>query len=408
MLRSYIFMRRRLALHTSASGFSILWSATLCGQIGVGMQQVLLGWLILAMTDSSSMVGVLFAVRSAPNLLVGFVAGAMTDRLDRRLLMRLTVWGMALVSWGIAWLWWAGYLHVWQLLLCAGLLGTLQAFEATARQAYTIDVVGVSGAIQGIALLFLAQRLGGVLGSLLAGALLQWWGTGTACLVMGLSYGGGASALWALRHAGTAAPQVQESLWQNIVAYGRELRTNRLLQSLMLSTAGAELLGFSHQVMLPILAKDVLHSGATGLGILTAARFLGGVLGSGILTALGPMRRRGPLLLATLVLFGSGQVALAHAPYFWLAVGCVIVVNIMAAAADILHMALLQHSVANEQRGRAMGAWLVGIGTAPLGHLEVGYLAGLAGAHLALLLNGVGLIALAGVLALCLPRLRRL
>src|SRR5574341_116355 len=126
MLRSYTFMRHRLAPHTSASGFAILWSATLCGQIGVGMQQVLLGWLILALTDSSSMVGVLFAVRSAPNLLVGLVAGALTDRLDRRLLMRLTAWGMALVSWGIAWLWWAGYLHVWQLLLCAGLLGILQ------------------------------------------------------------------------------------------------------------------------------------------------------------------------------------------------------------------------------------------------------------------------------------------
>ena len=74
------------------------------------MQQVLLSWVALAMTDSSSMVGVIFAVRSAPNLLVGFVAGAMTDRLDRRLLMRLTVGGTALASWGIAWLlWWGTY-----------------------------------------------------------------------------------------------------------------------------------------------------------------------------------------------------------------------------------------------------------------------------------------------------------
>jgi hypothetical protein len=80
----------------------------------------------------------------------------------------------------------------------------------------------------------------------------------------------------------------------------------------------------------------------------------------------------------------------------------------IAAATDILHLALLQYSVANEQRGRAMGAWLVGIGTSPLGQLEMGYLAGLAGAPLALLLNGMALIALAGVLALCLPRLRRL
>jgi len=108
------------------------------------------------------------------------------------------------------------------------------------------------------------------------------------------------------------------------------------------------------------------------------------------------------------VFFGAGQVVLAHAPYFWLAVICVMFINIMAAAADILHMVLLQHSVANEQRGRAMGAWVVGCGIAPVGHLAIGYLAGVVGAHLALLLNGVALMVLAGAFALCLPRLRRL
>src|SRR4249920_3385213 len=105
---------RRLAPAFTAPGFPILWGATLCSQIGMGMQQVLLSWVVLAMTDSSSMVGAVFAVRSAPNLLVGFVAGAMTDRLDRRLLMRLTVSGTALASWGIAWLLCMGHLQVWQ------------------------------------------------------------------------------------------------------------------------------------------------------------------------------------------------------------------------------------------------------------------------------------------------------
>lgn len=372
------------------------------------MQQVLLGWLMLAMTDASSMVGVLFAVRSAPNVLVGLVAGALTDRLDRRTLMRLVACGMALLSWLLAALWWLGHLHVWPLLLCAGLLGTLHAFEATARQAYTFDVVGGSGAEQGLALLSLAQRLGGVLGSLLAGMTLHWWGTGVSLLLMGCSYGGGAAALWALRHRGSAAPLVTESMWQNVVAYGRELRSNRVMQSLMLSTAGAELLGFSHQVLLPTLARDVLQSGAAGLGLLTAARFLGGVLGSGVLMSLGLIQHRGALLLATLALFGSAQALLAYVPSFWLALACVVVINVMAAATDILHMTLLQHSVMNEQRGRAMGAWVVGCGTAPLGHLQIGYLAGLAGAPLALLCNGVGLLVLAGTLALCLPRLRRL
>jgi hypothetical protein len=101
-------------------------------------------------------------------------------------------------------------------------------------------------------------------------------------------------------------------------------------------------------------------------------------------------------------------VVLAYAASFWLAVLCVMFINSMAAAVDLFHMALLQHSVANEQRGRAMGAWVVGCGIAPVGHLQLGYLAGVAGAPLALLLNGGALILLAGTFALCLPRLRRL
>ena len=60
--------------------FRVLWVSTLANQIGQGMQQVVLGWLVFEMTGSAAMVGVVFALRSAPNLIVGFVAGSMSDR----------------------------------------------------------------------------------------------------------------------------------------------------------------------------------------------------------------------------------------------------------------------------------------------------------------------------------------
>ena len=128
----------------------------------------------------------------------------------------------------------------------------------------------------------------------------------------------------------------------------------------------------------------------------------------GLLTALGEIQRRGALLLGMLVLFGSSQILLAHAPHFWLAVVCVTLVNVVGSVADILHQTLLQYSVSNEQRGRAMGSWIVSIGTAPVGHLEIGYLAGLTNAGVALSVNGLALTALTLVLAALLPRLRRL
>jgi MFS family permease len=374
----------------------------------MGMQQVLLGWLVLAMTGSDSMVGIIFAVRSAPNLVVGLGVGALTDRLDRRRLMRLAGGGMTLITLVVAGLLSTDRLQVWQLLVYAGLLGTLQALEMTARQVYVYDTLGASGAAQGLALISMAQRLGSAGGALLAGVILQWWGAGIAFLGMSMSYGAGVGVLYALRQAGVAAPLWREPLRQNLRAYIRALRTNQTMRSLMVSTAIAEILGFSHQVMLPILAREVLRVGAAGLGVLTAFRFLGGTLGVALFTVLSTVRRQGVLLLIMLVLFGCGEIGLGYATHFWLAIACVVFINVMAAITDVLHQTLLQFSVSNEQRGRAMGAWVVGVGTAPLGHVQVGYLAGLAGAQTALAVNGLALIVLAASLAICLPRLRRL
>ena len=388
--------------------FRVLLIATVPNQMGQGMQQVLLGWLVFEMTNSSGMVGVVFAARSAPNLIVGFAAGAITDRLDRRTVMRIATWGMLLVTLALALLLYYGQLAVWHLMLATFLMGTLQAFYMTSRQAYVYDIVGSGGVVNGIALVFLAQLVGGIFGALLAGGSIDWWGPGTSFLVMSVSYGLGAFGLYGLRLRGESAPQTGETMSQNLLNYFRELKTNRVMLSLMISTTAAEVLGFSHQVMMPVLAKDVLHVGPTGLGVLTAFRFLGGALGAAALTAIGEVRRRGLLLLAVLALFGVGQILLSQSSSFWMALLFVIFINLMATATDILHQILLQFSVPNQQRGRAMGSWIAGIGTAPVGQLEIGYLAAVTSARLALLTNGIGLAVLSIVLGVLLPRLRRL
>jgi MFS family permease len=160
----------------------VLLLATMIYHLGLGMQQVILGWVVVALTDSEVMVGTVFAVRSAPNLVVGLAAGTLTDRYDRRALMRLAAFGMAGVALVMAWLASAEQLRVWHLFLATGALGMWGALEMTARQAYVVDTVGVHRTVQGIALIALAQRFGGVLGALAAGATLAWWGTAShAC-----------------------------------------------------------------------------------------------------------------------------------------------------------------------------------------------------------------------------------
>ena len=278
----------------------------------------------------------------------------------------------------------------------------------TARQMYVYDIVGGHRAINGIALVSLAQWVGGIIGSLATGALIAWEGPAAAFLVMGLTYSVGILIMYWLRHAGAAAPPVREPILENLLNYFGALRRNRAMLSLIISTAGAEMLGFSHQVMLPILAKEVLGVGAFGLGLLTAFRFLGSALGVFTVAGMERIRRKGVLLLCVIGMFGVGEILLGQSPFFWVAVICVMFINSLASATDILHHTLLQLSVSNEQRGRAMGSWIFGVGMAPVGQLEVGFLAGETGSRTALLLNGAALIALAVAMGVLMPRLRRL
>ena len=386
----------------------MLWFSTVSNQLGQGMQHVVAGWLVFDLTGSGGMVGVIFAVRGLPNLLVGLIAGSVTDRVDRRTVMRFAVSGLALSALVPGLLLSAGQLAIWQLMVFTFLLGTFQAFYMTARQVYVYDVVGGGGAINAIALISLGQRVGQVLGSLLAGGLIYWQGPGGSFLAMSLGYVIGALTLYTLRNAGGSAPVQREPIGENILNYFRALKNNRVMLSLMVSTAATEIFGFSHQVMLPILAKDVLQVSALGLGVLTAFRFAGGAIGVVALAALGEVRRRGVLLLSAVALFGVGQVLLGQALNFWIALVFVAFANSMASIADVLHQSLLQLSVSNEQRGRAMGSWIVGIGTAPVGHMQIGYLAEATNARIALLVNGVTLAVLALTIGVLLPRLRRL
>ena len=83
-------------------------------------------------------------------------------------------------------------------------------------------------------------------------------------------------------------------------------------------------------------------------------------------------------------------------------------VNACAMAVDTLYKTLMQNLVSDEERGRAMGSWVLSIGFAPVGHVGIGALAGAVGAPRALLINGAALAAISAIAAATLPRIRRL
>jgi hypothetical protein len=152
----------------------------------------------------------------------------------------------------------------------------------------------------------------------------------------------------------------------------------------------------------------VLHTGPEGLGVLAAARSVGGILG--LAAAWARVAAGGGRFVGVLVAFGVSLVVLGAAPHVTGFVGVVLVltaVNAAGALADLLAQSLLQLSVPRELRGRAGGAWVVAIGLAPLGQLQIGALASLFGVSIALGASGLALAVLAGATGLLYPRLKR-
>ena len=388
--------------------FRLLWLSTLFYSLATGMEQVSVGWLIFELTGSEFMVGVGAAARMVPFFVLGMLSGAIADRWDRRTLLRIGTLGAsaAALVMGLLLLW--GVATVWTIIALVLALGSAMAFTITVRQTFTYDIVGSGHALNGLALGAMAMQGGGIVGSLVSGAVIEFVGPGWQFLASAGAYLLSAAATLAIANPGRSLRTSAESVLQNLVGYARLMREHRLMIVLMVLTATTEVLGFTHMTLLPVFAKDVLRVGPTGLGVMTAGRQAGGLLGLWLLAGLGATRRKGILTFATAIGFGLGLMAFSLTTNIYTFLVVLLVVNACAMAVDTLYKALMQDLVPDEERGRAMGTWVLSIGFAPVGHVGVGAMAGVVGAPGALLINGAVLAGINVATVLGLPRIRRM
>jgi MFS family permease len=168
-----------------------------------------------------------------------------------------------------------------------------------------------------------------------------------------------------------------------------------------------EILGFSHKALLPVFARDILAIGASGLGILTASQSLGGFLAALALSAMGDARRKGRLILGIFLFFGLFMAAFARSPWYAASLVLCGLVGAMAAAFDTMQHTMLQLSVAEIHRGRAMGIWQLSIGFGPVGSIATGAIAAVLGAPDAVTINAAAIVVIFLLLMLFARRLRQ-
>ena len=358
-------------------------------------EMLLFGLSVYELSGSTAWVGFSLALYFGPNFFVGAIGGTIADSFDRARVLRIleTAIGANLFVLGTLFL--SGTAGLAVVLVLTLVSGVFRSAYNPARSSYAFDLAGAERVVSALGALNIAMRLGQLAGALVAGWAAAEVGTGATYMVLSAAHVLALVSFGRQRADASAPRGERRSMRTGLGGFFRELAGNRPLFILFVVTGAVEVFGFSFLTVLPDLAVERLGLDAAGLGLLHAARSTGGIVGGVVMAMAGPSRRLGVIWLAVIAAFGLEVMALGLSPVLPVAFVVTMTIAFCAVASDVLTQSMMQLAVPGELRGRAMGAWQVAVGFSPIGHLEIGLLAGAVGTAGALLINGAALVLVA-------------
>lgn len=358
-------------------------------QLGSWAEQTAVAWILYELTNSPLLLGLSGLARAVPMIALTLLGGAVADRVPRRALLLFTESAMLVLSLAVGLLALAGRLEFWYLYVLSFASGALSAFSVPARQAMFAGLVPRSAMQSAVTLNAVAVRSGALIGPSLGGVALAYGGYALPFLVNAATFLAMLLALAAMRLPRAPRNDASASgagLWAGMTGGLSFVWRNPLLKVAL----GLEVVSglFGHNVtLITIIARDVIATGPEGLGLLLSALAAGALLAMVVMVAV-EVKRHVHVILAAGAAYTVLLAAFALSP--WLAPSMVLLFALGAAdgAWAVTRNSLAQLLVPDGLRGRVMSVVVLATrGSAPLGRLQGGFLAGLVGGPAAVLLG---------------------
>ena len=372
------------------------------------MQQVGQGWLALQLSNSAFIVGLVSAAGSLPVLLFSLYAGVLVDRLDK---LRIVTIAQVLLSIEAAVLWWAvwsGHINIPLLVALAGINGMISAVEIPARQSLIVELVGRADIVDAVALNSGGFNLARIIGPSLAAGVIAGAGLAWCFGINALSYIAVIGCLVAIklpkfvRAMGRGDPLRE---FREGIAY---IRSRREITGLIGVIAVYSIFGFQYLTLMPVIARDVLHTNASGYGLLVTFVGIGAVFGALALAALSARVRRGKLFTVSAFSFAGLLLLFSVVNDRHVASGVLLFLGLTMLINGALANGILQSSVPDELRGRVMAAYVfVYVGFTPIGSLIAGAVARATSVQWAIGSGAMIMLVYAGFAFWIVPELRR-
>ncbi len=372
-----------------------LWLARLAGVAAGQMLMVAIGWQMYDLTGSAWDLGLVGLLQFAPALVFTLPAGHVIDRHHRGRIVALCMAVQVLVAlWlcaGTA----GGFATRGQLLGVSVVLGAVRAFQMPAQQALTPLLV--PKALLPKALAFASAGLQGAIiaGPALGGLLYAAGGAvtyGSCAVLFALACG----LCLALRYA-HAPPPAEPATLRTLLAGVHFVWQRKVVLGAISLDLFAVLFGGA-TALLPMFAKDILHVGPLGLGVLRSAPAVGALAMSAVLTRWPVRRRTGPLLLGAVAVYGAATLVFGLSTAFWLSLAALAVTGAADMVSVVIRQTLVQLETPDAMRGRVSAVNSVFIGASnQLGEFESGATAALLGPVGCVVLGGAATLAVAAL-----------
>jgi MFS family permease len=387
--------------------FALFWGGNFLSNIGTWMQNLALGWLILLMTNSPFLLGLNGFLSQAPSLFLSLPGGAIADRLNRRKLMLYTQTSMMLLALVLAILTSFKTIRIGEILAISLLTGLASALNNPAYQALFPDLVEREDLLNAVALNSAQFNMSRAVGPTLAGLALGTLGPAGCFYLNSVSF---LALIIALLMIAVPEPLSEKGggVWRAMMDGLQFIRQNPVLIILLSIPAFLSLLGLPFVVLMPAVARDMVHTDAIGLGYLMAGAGIGAVIAALILARLEDPAHKGNYILSSAVAFSLGLILLATVHSFAWAFLLLVLLGATMVGALALTNSTLQISSPPLLRGRVMSMYnLAVLGLAPFGSLQMGTVAETQGMRFALALGGAICLVYFLVLLSFLPHLRR-
>ena len=375
--------------------------------VGTWMQGTAQGYLVYELTRSPAYLGYVGFAAGVPSWLFMLYGGVIADRMPRRTLLVITQTCMMLLAFLLAGLTFSGRVQAWHIIVLAFLLGTANAFDAPARQAFVLEMVDRQHLTNAIALNSTMFNLGTAIGPAVAGITYSLFGPAWCFTINAFSFLAVIAALLLMKLKPVEQVKRHETVLQEIRQGFRYVRANALVRAIILNLGVLSLFGLGFITLMPAWAVDVLGGDATTLGLLQSARGIGAVAGALMIAAVGSFIPREKLLAVGSLVFPL--LLLVYAGVRWLPVSMAILVGIGWGFMVVINSSnsLVQIQVPDALRGRVMGIFtLTFFGLMPIGSLVAGATAARIGEPLTVVIGGVILLSFALWVRLRVPELR--